>query len=183
MVLTKTSCLGPRVLARYGDVTIETNGGKMWAFFHIAVSCSLVAALISDVSDLSAERSEALHKMVLLKGRLDMDLMSSVDKNGDGVDKFEFVIGMLTKLEIITEEDVEPFAKLFDAMDKDGSGKLTADDLKFGDQGSTSKPNLSLEKVDETIAYSQKKKTATAAKESRGSCRSTAAPVASTDQV
>ena len=155
----------------------------MWAFFHIAVSCSLVAALISDVSDLSAERSEALHKMVLLKGRLDMDLMSSVDKNGDGVDKFEFVIGMLTKLEIITEEDVEPFAKLFDAMDKDGSGKLTADDLKFGDQGSTSKPNLSLEKVDETIAYSQKKKTATAAKESRGSCRSTAAPVASTDQV
>ena len=37
---------------------------------------------------------------------------------------------MLIKLEIIAEADVEPFDAQFDAMDTDGGGLLTAEDLE-----------------------------------------------------
>ena len=43
--------------------------------------------------------------------------------------QFEFVIGMLTKLELLDEKDVETFTKLFTKMDADGSGMLTSADI------------------------------------------------------
>jgi len=55
--------------------------------------------------------------------------MKSLDRDGNGVDKFEFVIGMLLKLEIIDADDYEPFEKVFQQMDADGSGFLTQDDI------------------------------------------------------
>ena len=55
--------------------------------------------------------------------------MRAVDTDGDGVNKVEFVVGMLTKLELIAWADVGPFMAQFDAMDTDGGGILTADDL------------------------------------------------------
>ena len=36
---------------------------------------------------------------------------------------------MLTKLEILQWDDVEPFLAQFDALDKDGSGRLDKNDL------------------------------------------------------
>ena len=46
------------------------------------------------------------------------------------VDKLEFLVGMLTKLEILNaEKDVFPFLRLFDEMDADGPGRLDRDDL------------------------------------------------------
>ena len=77
-----------------------------------------------------------LKKLELVKGSLDHDLMMSLDKDGDGVDKFEFVIGMLTKLELLDEGDVEVFTKLFAKMDADGSGKLTRADIDAARVGS-----------------------------------------------
>ena len=122
-------CLVTATTVGYGDISIETDGGRMWAFVHIAISVALLATVIGDVGELSAARSAALHKVELLRGTLDTDLMKSLDTDGDGVDKFEFVIGMLAKLNMINVSDVEAFSKLFESMDADGSGKLTADDL------------------------------------------------------
>ena len=45
------------------------------------------------------------------------------------VDKLEFLVGMLTKLEILHWDDVEPFLAQFDALDKDKSGRLDRNDL------------------------------------------------------
>ena len=50
--------------------------------------------------------------------------------SGKGVDKAEFIVGMLTKLELISEDDVEPFIAQFESLDVDGSGRLTEADLK-----------------------------------------------------
>ena len=38
---------------------------------------------------------------MLLKKQLDPELVLSLDKDGDGVDKCEFVVGMLVKLEMV----------------------------------------------------------------------------------
>jgi Ca2+-binding EF-hand superfamily protein len=104
----------------------------MWAFFHIAISVSILAASVRDVSELSKARQEALRKMDMVKGSLDVDLMMSLDKDGDGVNQFEFVIGMLTMLDAVKQEDVDMFVKLFEALDSDASGKLDENDIRAG---------------------------------------------------
>ena len=86
-------CLITATTVGYGDIKIETDSGRMFAFVHIVISVSLLAALIGDVGELSAERKESLRKLSLLKGKLDIELMKSLDLDNNGVDKFEFVIG------------------------------------------------------------------------------------------
>jgi hypothetical protein len=123
-------CLVTATTVGYGDISLPNDNARMWAFFHILISVSLLAAIIGDVGELALERKTKLHKLTLLKGQLDTDLMKSLDLDGNGVDKFEFVFGMLKKLEIVHEEDIEPFVKLFESMDLDGSGLLTPADIE-----------------------------------------------------
>ena len=52
------------------------------------------------------------------------------DETPVGMDKAEFVVGMLTKLQLVQWTDIDPFLKQFDQMDTDGSGRLTRADLK-----------------------------------------------------
>ena len=125
-------CLVTMLTVGYGDVKIASDGGRMWAFFHIAISVSILAASVRDVSELSKARQEALRKMDMVKGSLDVDLMMSLDKDGDGVNQFEFVIGMLTMLDAVKQEDVDMFVKLFEALDSDASGKLDENDIRAG---------------------------------------------------
>mmetsp|Transcript_66956 Transcript_66956/g.176618 ORF Transcript_66956/g.176618 Transcript_66956/m.176618 type:complete len:432 (-) Transcript_66956:187-1482(-) len=120
-----------RAAVGYGDVAITTDGGRMWAFFHIAVSVSLVAAFISDVADLAAARVRALQRLNLVRARMDCDLMRSLDVDKQGsVSRYEFVIGMLVKVNALHGEDVLVFNKLFDRLDKDHSGELTTQDIE-----------------------------------------------------
>ena len=60
-----------------------------------------------------------------------MDLINSLDKDHDGgCTQFEFVVGMITKLGLVAEEDVAPFIEEFHSLDRDGSGRLTSADLR-----------------------------------------------------
>ena len=123
-------CFVTATTVGYGDVSLNTESARLWAFFHIFISVTLLTATIDNVRSLARDRRVALHKLTLLRGKLDTDLMRSLDLDGDGVDKFEFVTGMLKKLDLVDEDDVHAFAKLFHTMDKDGSGRLTPDDIK-----------------------------------------------------
>jgi len=86
--------------------------------------------VITDLDILRERRKRLLQRARLLKRKLDRDLITSLDRDGNGLDKLEFVIGMLTKLELVTWETVEPFLQQFDMLDTDQSGKLTQDDLE-----------------------------------------------------
>ena len=123
-------CIVTATTVGYGDVSLTTDGSRVWAFFHILISVSVLAAIISDVDELAEQRRLAMHKLTLLRGTLDFELMKSLDLDGNGVDKFEFVFGMLKKLEVISEEDVRAFSMLFEKMDRDASGLLTPEDLQ-----------------------------------------------------
>ena len=118
-------CLVTATTVGYGDVPIPSAAAKMWGIFHITISVSLIAAIIGSVGELAQRRDADAHKVNLLSGTLNVELMKSLDTDGNGVDKFEFVTGMLMKLHVLSEEDVEPFVRLFEEMDADGSGMLT----------------------------------------------------------
>eukprot|EP00439_Symbiodinium_sp_Y106_P029792 s4515_g3.t1 len=71
----------------------------------------------------------------ILNRKLDADMILALDRNGDGVDKLEFCMGIL--MEIGAElaglplewEDIAPFIKQFEDFDVDGSGHLSKEDL------------------------------------------------------
>ncbi|KOO22153.1 voltage-gated ion channel superfamily [Chrysochromulina tobinii] len=113
----------------FGDVKINTDGGRMWALFHILFSVSILTATLGDVSELHEAREAALRRMKMIKGAADVGLMLSLDKDGNGVDKFEFVTGMLIMLDGVSQQDIDLFSKLFEKLDIDGSGLIDADDI------------------------------------------------------
>mmetsp|Transcript_116956 Transcript_116956/g.342511 ORF Transcript_116956/g.342511 Transcript_116956/m.342511 type:complete len:379 (-) Transcript_116956:48-1184(-) len=128
-------CLVTATTVGYGDISLSTNGAKIWAFFHIALSVSWLAALISEVSQRKKMRRAELQQVQMLARQMDKELIQSLDKTGNGVDKLEFVVGMLIELgaelcgEPLSWGDVQPFLKQFASVDSDGSGILTKEDL------------------------------------------------------
>ena len=102
----------------------------MWSFFHILLTVSLLAAVISDIDDLRVARAAALKRLKMVRAKFNVEMMKSLDTDGKGgVSRFEFVIGMLLMVGAVDPQDVGVFDKLFVDLDKDGSGNLTAEDI------------------------------------------------------
>eukprot|EP00975_Prorocentrum_lima_P026850 5642782-Prorocentrum_lima.AAC.1 len=64
----------------------------------------------------------------LLKRKLDVPQLLALG-DGEGVDKFTFVTGMLVVMEKITEEDIAVWSDRFDELDKVKDGYLDIHDL------------------------------------------------------
>lgn len=129
-------CIITATTVGYGDVTLSEQHARLWAFFHILFSVSWLAAFIGRAQDLYNERLYQIKQHTVLMRRLDGDLIQSLDKDGGGVDKLEFVLGMLMNLGVeicgdpLTWQHVTPLIQKFDALDRDGSQILTKEDLK-----------------------------------------------------
>ena len=113
----------------YGDVRMMTQAARLWTSIHIAYAVGILGGFLSKMQELSDERKRQLKRWEMLQKKLDVELMMSLDKDGNGVDKLEFVVGMLTNLDIISSGDVAPFLVQFDKFDADKSGVLNRDDL------------------------------------------------------
>merc|ERR1712032_358810 len=128
-------CFVTATTVGYGDVALSTQQARLWAFFHIAVSVAWLAALISHVEELRQRRKAQLQRQRWLVGQLDADSIRALDMDNKGVDKLEFVVGMLIHLGVevcgqpLEWKDVVPFIKRFKKVDKDGNGRLMQDDL------------------------------------------------------
>jgi hypothetical protein len=123
-------CLVTATTVGYGDTSIKTRGGQWVAICHILVSVCLLGDTISEMDTSREERRHELQRYSLLQKKLDKDLILSLDQDGKGVDKTEFVIGMLTKLGLVDQDDVTPFITQFHALDKSSDGRLTREDLE-----------------------------------------------------
>jgi hypothetical protein len=123
-------CFVTAATVGYGSPAITTRGGRWFAMLHIIISVSLLSAIIMDVDSLRQLRKEKLRKVRVFTGSMNTDLMVALDQDGNGVDRFEFVFGMLASLDIIQPKEVEPFLKLFARLDVDSNGTLTAVDFE-----------------------------------------------------
>ena len=122
-------------IATYRMVTASTVGYGDYdrprgnsAFFHIFVSVSLLAAMLSDLDGLRMPRVDCDGPAV--PGRLNVDNIMSLDTDGTGVDMFEFVVGMLLKLDYVNCETVQGFVAQFQALDTSGDGILQRNELE-----------------------------------------------------
>ena len=88
-------CIMTATTIGLGDIAPHTQGGRVFAIFHMSISVALFAAVVGAIlSGLELRKKERL-KAEMLRKQLDEALIMALDKNGDGVDKAEFVLGML----------------------------------------------------------------------------------------
>ena len=87
-------CIITATTVGYGDIGVsDSRWARVYASVHILYSVSSLAALLNTVQVLYAERRIQLRKNQLLQRQLDVELIQSLDKDGNGLDKLEFVVG------------------------------------------------------------------------------------------
>ena len=145
-------CIITATTVGYGDVTITTQGGRLWAGFQILISVVLLGELISTISTLQKARESHLKRSEQLQARLDEQLVprlmarvtelrpptaahantATADRllAEQGLTELEYVLANLIELEMVSAEDIQPFVKSFREMDSDGSGRLNQADVE-----------------------------------------------------
>ena len=109
----------------YGDMSPKSREGRIFAFFHISAAVSLLGMFIGQVDTAREERRQQLQRQRLMLAKLDEEVWQSILPQGkEHIDKFDFVYGMLTKLELVSESDIHVFSKMFEKYDPESEGKL-----------------------------------------------------------
>lgn len=124
----------------YGDVELTTQSAKLFACVHIVVSVSWLAALLGTIESLRALRKGQLQQAKMItdppKREQIMALDKEAGKGGDGVDKLEFVVGMMMILGVelcgqpLSWDNLRPFMLQFDQFDVSKTGMLSREDLQ-----------------------------------------------------
>lgn len=135
-------CLVTATTVGYGDVSNGTQGGRLWAVFHILLSVCMLGELISTLDELTTRRAETLARVKQLSRELDEELLNQlmdrakqmrplVTRDGKGLTELEFVLAMIVELEVVQWDQVQPFIKQFRKLDITGDARLGVDDLKL----------------------------------------------------
>jgi len=125
-------CMVTATTVGYGDMTVESESGKVWSCIHIIISVCLLGALIGDVGTLREKRKELLTRATLITRKFDKEFIKQLDCDNNGkITKFEFTLSMLVALgQLDVDRDVAPYFAAFSHADKDGSGAVTMADLQ-----------------------------------------------------
>lgn len=111
------------------SVPTESPSVAIWATIHIILSISLFTSMAGRAASLVGTRAAQVKKRAILEGTLNEELLDNLDRDGNGVDRMEFVVGMLAQVGVLKWGDVEPFLEQFDAFDLDKSGHLDSKDI------------------------------------------------------
>jgi hypothetical protein len=137
-------CIVTATTVGYGDVRIATQRGRLFASFHMVLSVAMVSDLLSTLGTLATERARIMDKYCVLEQQLDqrrlfMKLMERAkdmfpgkfheEKGFTRLNKYEYVMLMITELGIVEWKDVKVFGKQFDDLDTNHSGGGTLEEL------------------------------------------------------
>lgn len=135
----------------YGVTPLATVAWfRLYVIFHLLLSTSMLAGLFGMLSGRKGRLEAEQQWADVLSIKLTEQLIDQLDRDGDGVDKIEFLVGMLAKLELAYWHDIKPLLHLFDSMDRDGSGVLTKADLLMSENVSDEKIPKSKRRVPPT---------------------------------
>jgi hypothetical protein len=115
-------CLITATTIGYGDQTIATAGGQLFACVHMLLAVVLLAELLSSIDLARTARREAIARVRQLSRELDRPLVRrlmkraihmrpQIARDGKGLTELEFAITMLIELGAVDEAVVTPFIK------------------------------------------------------------------------
>ena len=113
-----------------GDIAPHTQAGRTFAIFHMILSVVVFANAVGAILGTLELRVASTKKSEALQARLDGELISRLDIDGGGVDRAEFVCGMLELVGLVSKADYEPFLAQFAKLDTSGDGRLSREDLQ-----------------------------------------------------
>jgi len=114
----------------YGDVTPRTEGGRWLACLFVPFAVFYVSAQLSAISQILIGNSTDSKLEAFLKMDLSLEALLAMDEDGDGeIDEYEFIRFMLVSADMASAELLDSLHARFQAMDEDGSGFLSADDI------------------------------------------------------
>ena len=128
-------CLVTATTVGYGDVRIVTSSGKVCAIVHILVSVCALGAIVGDIDAARSERAAQIFRAKQLTQRFDRSRLEHLladekfNQDGGGIEKFEFVVGMLLEAEYVKQSDVDAYVALFERADVTGDGKICFADI------------------------------------------------------
>ena len=127
----------------YGDQTIASDAGKIWACVHIMMCTALLGEIVGSIGDLQSERATALQRLELLQRPLTEQCVTQVRQHvcglrpaaaqgESGVTELEWVLGKLAELGLVdVGRQVRPFVKQFRLIDADSSGRVDDEDVRL----------------------------------------------------
>lgn len=117
----------------YGDIVIEKRTMKVFVVIYALFASVGLTYALARMVDAASDVAELRKRESLLHAELDAALVRRLDRDGRGLDRAEFVVGMLRILGHVTDDDAAPWFDRFDELDRDNDGKLGAEDLAFFD--------------------------------------------------
>lgn len=121
----------------YGDFAPRTQDGRLFIALYLLLSTVFVGKSVHDIAHIPLLlRRNRLESMVLNQYGKDLDpyelkelCSMTINESPEYCTRNEFILGMLLKLDKITQRDITECGQKFDILDLDGSGKLTPDDI------------------------------------------------------
>lgn len=89
--------LPPNFFAGYGDMSLTKQSSRNFSIFYILVSTMVVAVALGNFGAVQMEIAAEKRRRELLSRKLDMNMISELDKDGDGVD----IVNLFCKTEIV----------------------------------------------------------------------------------
>ena len=123
-------CCTTAATVGYGDMRLESSAARAFASAHILLSVSWLAALFTQMERLGVVRDKMMERAVLLTRPLDTGRVVGLAHDGNGVDRLEFVVGMMQILGVelcgqpLRWDDVRPFILKFDELDTMHHGRI-----------------------------------------------------------
>lgn len=114
----------------FGDLRLEHESSRIFSIFFILLGFMFVGGAIGNVGSMKLELRCLQERSKMMKRTLSTKMIADLDRDGNGVERWEFLCAMLVQLGKVTEEDLQPLLDKFEELDTDGSGKLTHDDLQ-----------------------------------------------------
>lgn len=126
-------CMMTATTVGLGDIAPITPSGRTFAIVHMLGSFMLFAGLLETVGSVPSVREEMASLAEMQSNSVDPEFFARLDTNTerDGVDRYEFVVGLLVQFGKVDAEFVEMLNSQFDEVDVDHSGHLDATDLRL----------------------------------------------------
>ena len=129
-------CFVTATTVGFGDVYLSTSEARLFACFHMVISVSWLAALLGIIDNDKEIRASQLARAQLITKPPNREQILSLDRDGKGVDKLEFIMGMMMNLGVqlcgqpLRWDDVRPFLLQFERFDVSKTGRLSPEDLE-----------------------------------------------------
>jgi hypothetical protein len=97
----------------YGDLKLKNESSLIFCIFYIIFAVILMTSSLGNFAAVKAEIEMEKHKIAMLNKELDIEALTAMDVDGNGVDEIEFVTEMLVQVcGLDMEKDIMPWRRV-----------------------------------------------------------------------